>query len=510
LVAERFVDKIKRRATESVTASSLIAEDIVLIRAGAVVPADGIIVEGTSHVEEAMLTGESFPRGIKPDDSAFAGSVNRENALVMRVTAAGEGTRLATILRLVDRASSERPKVAKLADRVASWFVGALLLLTVVVGIVWGILAPDRALSTVFALLVISCPCALSLATPAALSAAAGALGKRHVLLSRSDALEALSCVTTMVFDKTGTLTKGSICLTDVFTENDADLHRYTGMARALEARSEHPIAVAFRAQAMDNIQNDPTPQSEVEVTSSTIHPGLGIEGIIDGQAWRIGRASFVSQNPIPSFLSEKIVSAEHYKSVVFLGRQDTMVAAFAFSDTLRDNAKETIAALSRMGIKTVLLSGDREVITQAVARDLGIDVAEGGLMPEEKRDRILAMQNNHEVVAMIGDGINDAPALAQAQISVSLGSATSLAQWTADVLILSDELPRLTEVFICAQKTLSIVKENLIWAAGYNLLAIPSAALGWVTPLFAAIGMSLSSLIVVLNALRALRFGKN
>ncbi len=494
MVAERFEQWPEKQTAQTLTAASLDRDDVVLVRAGGLVPADGVVVDGASHVEEAMLTGESWPRKRIAGDCVFAGSVNRENALVVRVSEAGEATRLATILRLADRAASERPRVARIADKAAFWFVSILLTLATIVGAVWLWYAPERALEVVFSLLVISCPCALSLATPTALSAAAGALGRLHVVLSRSDALEALAGVTTIVFDKTGTLTEGEVRLLAMQAWDETQTTRLTRIAQTLEARSEHPIARAFH----DNEHDLP------RASNVTMVAGMGIEGVVDGERWRIGRAVFVGGAVPGSFTS--FLTEHAARTVVFLGNESGICAVFALGDALRPEAAATVARLTAMGVRTVLLSGDNTANVENLAKTISIDVFHGDLTPENKREYVQAMQAKGEVVAMIGDGINDAPGLAQAQISISLGSATSLAQWTADVVILSDELPRLADALICARRTLKIIRQNLCWAALYNVLAIPAAVLGLVTPLLAAVGMSLSSLVVVLNAMRAIR----
>jgi Cu2+-exporting ATPase len=511
ILADQLTEWPRSQTTQPVPATALLAGDHVLVRPGAVVPADGMVVDGASHVEEAVLTGESWPVRRASGDLVFAGAVNRENVLVVQVQAVGEGTRLATILRLVDRAASERPRVAKLADRIASWFIGALLVLASIVGIVWWQIDPSRAVQVVFALLVITCPCALSLATPTALAAAAGALGRLRVVLARSDALETLARVTTLVFDKTGTLTEGKVTLNGMCAVEEGDNTKLLSMAQALEAPSEHPLARAFRVEGKiaAGVETALPLISELTIVS-----GNGIEGTIAGERWRIGRLDFVTAlndaatapTQLPEPLARFTEQRPSDETMVFLGNGNGIQAVFALGDALRPHAREVVTALRTMGIKTVLLSGDRRENAEALAQTLGIETAHGGLMPEDKRRYILDRQAAGEVVAMVGDGVNDAPGLAQAQVSVSLGSATSLAQWTADVVILSDELPRLTDALRHARRTLTVIRQNLSWAVAYNLVAVPAAALGLVTPLIAALGMSLSSLTVVLNALRITR----
>ncbi|MDR2174070.1 MAG: heavy metal translocating P-type ATPase [Burkholderiales bacterium] len=508
VLADRLTEWPRLQTTQPIPATALMAGDHVLVRPGAVVPADGTVIDGVSHVEEAMLTGESWPVRRVSGDPVFAGAVNRENVLIVEVQAVGEGTRLATILRLVDRAASERPRVAQLADRVASYFIAALLVLASAVGIVWWqMIDPSRAVEVVFALLVITCPCALSLATPTALSAAAGALGRRRVVLARSGALETLARVKTLVFDKTGTLTEGKVTLNGMSVVEGGDEAKLLSIAQALEAPSEHPLAQAFRME-----EKAAEAAALPTVSDLTIVSGNGIEGKMAGALWRIGRPDFVAaiNDAVPMQLSESLARFIEQRpsdeTTVFLGNSDGIQAVFALGDAMRPQAREVVTALHAMGIQTVLLSGDRRENAEALAQKVGIETVHGGLFPEDKRRYILDRQAAGEVVAMVGDGVNDAPGLAQAQVSISLGSATSLAQWTADVVILSDELPRLTDALRHSRRALTVVRQNLSWAVAYNAVAVPAAALGWATPLIAALCMSLSSLTVVLNALRITR----
>lgn len=498
-VAERLTAWPDGEGAESVAAATLAPGQHVLVRPGATVPADGVVVDGASHVEEAMLTGESWPRAKHAGERVLAGAVNREGALVVRVTAAGEATRLAAVLRLVDEAATERPRVARVADRVAAWFVAALLALALVTAVGWSLVDPSRALAVTFSLLVVSCPCALSLATPAALAAAAGALSRRQVVLAQPDALETLARVTHVVFDKTGTLTLGEVRVQAVATFGGAGEDRALALAAALEQRSEHPIGAALAAAA---------PAERPLATAVRPTAGHGLEGEVDGTTLRIGRPAYVAalSGALPGAVRAFVDGAPAASTVVLLGSAQGVLAGFALGDTPRRDAASAVAALRAAGIVPILMSGDRQHAALAVGCALGIDDARGDLAPEDKRAAVRALQEAGAVVAMVGDGVNDAPGLAQAQVSVSLGSATPLAQWTADVVILSDALARVAEAVAHARRTLAVVRQNLGWASVYNAVAIPAAALGYVTPLLAAVGMSASSLVVVMNALRVAR----
>jgi Cu2+-exporting ATPase len=508
-IAERLAAWPHDATPATVGAAQLAVGDYVLVRPGAVIPADGEIVDGRSHVEQAMLTGESVPHVRGPGDTVLAGSVNCDGPLVVGVRAAGEATRLASVLRLVERAASERPNVARLADRTAAWFVGALLMLAAVTAVVWWQVDPERALSVTVALLVVSCPCALSLATPAALAAAAGSLARHRVVLLRSDALETLARVTHIVLDKTGTLTEGCIRLAICKTVEGTSRANAIALAAAVDARSEHPLARALRDAANSVAAEGDTEAGSAPVVSDFRQvTGEGAEGTIGGVRVRVGRPSFVANlaGPMPAGLQQVADDKDNRGALAALGDEHGWRALFTFVDPLRPGTARLIGELRRLGITPIVLSGDRPASVKHVARMLGVADARGDLSPDDKHSAVARLQAQGAVVAMMGDGINDAPALARAQVSISLGSATPLAQHTADVVILSDHVERAATAIGEARQTLAVIRQNLVWAAAYNAIAIPAAALGFVTPLFAALGMSLSSLVVVANALRLTR----
>jgi Cu2+-exporting ATPase len=497
MTAERLTGWPSTAAVDAIGAAALVAGDVVLVRPGATIPADGTVVDGAAQVEEAVLTGESRPATKRVGDAVLAGSVTRDGALTVRVTAAGEATRLAAIERLVERAASERPRVARIADRVARWFVAALLGLALATALVWWQVDAARALAVTFSLLVVSCPCALSLATPAALAAAGGALGRRHVVIARADALEALARVTHVVLDKTGTLTTGRLALVRTLATGGWNADDALALAASLEAQSEHSLARALRGAAGGRA----LPQVEAIETL----PGQGVAGRYLGRAFRLGRPQFVAALS-GAALPAEAAAIDDQCTLIALGDDAGFAALFVLGDSLRPGAMELVARLRAAGITPLLLSGDRAATVAATAAVLGIADARGDALPDDKRAVVVALQQRGAVVAMIGDGINDAPSLAQAQVSVSLGSATPLAQWTADVVVLADDLTLIAATIAHARRTLGVVRQNLGWAFVYNAIAIPAAALGWVTPLVAAIGMSVSSLVVVLNALRVAR----
>ena len=491
-------ERIAGGTTTTVAAATLAAGDRVLVRPGASVPADGTVVDGRSQVAQALLTGESWPVPKAEGDIVLAGSLNGDGPLIVKVSAAGDATQLAAIVRLAERAAALRPRAARLADRVAAVFVTALLLLAAITAFVWWRIDPEQALAVTFAVLAVSCPCALSLATPSALAASAGALARRQVVFAQPDALETLSRVTHVVLDKTGTLTEGRPRLVAMTPLGTVRPEVALALAAALEARSEHPLARVLTAAAT----------ARPMATHLTNVAGEGVGGIIDGVRFRLGRVAFVAglAGPAPDTMADFERDAPAGSTVIALGSRGAWVAAFAITDATREGASPLIAQLATLRVTPVLLSGDRALAARVAGAALGIADARGDLGPEDKRAAIAALQAQGAVVAMTGDGVNDAPALAQAQVAISLGTATPLAQSVADVVVLSDDPARIGDAIATARRTFAVIRQNLAWAALYNAIAIPLAAFGFVTPLVAAAGMSASSLVVVFNALRLAR----
>ncbi len=484
------------RETEQVPVSSLKPGDFVLVRPGEAVPADGRVEQGESQVDESLLSGESRPVAKQPGEALTGGSVNAVSPLLMRVERVGQDTVLSGIVRLLDRAQTEKPRIALVADRAASWFVLALLLGAAGVAVTWYTVDPQRALWITVSVLVATCPCALSLATPVALTAATGSLTRLGLLTTRGHALETLARATHFVFDKTGTLTHGRMALLETVALGAVERERCLALAASLEHGSEHPVARAL----IDAAQGLAPEAAEVRN-----FPGLGVEGRLEGRRCRLGAPRFVmelSGGPLPAQIGALPSSA----TVVALGDEAGWLALFALGDRLRGDAHLLVRGLQGMGRQVCLLSGDRPEAVAEAAAALGIDCARGGASPAEKLEYVRALQRQGAVVAMVGDGINDAPVLAQAQVSVAMGGGTQVAQATADMVLLSGQLTRLLEGLAVATRTTRIIRQNLWWALAYNCLILPFAALGHVTPWMAGIGMSASSLLVVLNAARLAR----
>ena len=486
--------------TERIAAASLQIGDLIRVRPGDAIPSDGVVVEGVSAADEALLTGESRPVAKRPGDLLTGGAVNLEGVLTMRVTRVGEDTVLAGIVRLMDRAQSDKPQIAQAADRVAQWFVAVLLVLTVAAFAAWWFIDPSRALWIAVAMLVVTCPCALSLATPAALTAATGAAYRSGVLVTRGSALETLARATHFVFDKTGTLTTGRMSLTGVTLLSDDSREQCLAYAAALEAWSEHPVGRAL-AQAAQG--------AHPVATAVQTYAGDGVEGNVGGRMLRIGRPQFVAalhRQPDPP----EIDYAPDAVSVVALGDAKGWIALFMLDDVVRHDAQAMIRALAEDGVHVSLLSGDRPQRARHTAAELGINDCRGGATPADKLAYVCELQSRGAIVAMVGDGVNDAPVLAQAQVSIAPGGGTPLAQVSADIILMGDRLAAISETVRASRHALRVIRQNLAWAVAYNAVALPLAIAGLVTPLVAAIGMSSSSLVVVLNALRLARRGKS
>ncbi|MBV4523118.1 cadmium-translocating P-type ATPase [Pseudomonas sp. SWRI74] len=475
--------------SERILLSELRVGDQVLVHPGAVLPADGKILDGQSSIDESLLTGEYLPQPRVPGDAVTAGTLNVEGALTVEVQALGQDTRLSAIVRLLDRAQAEKPRLAEIADRAAQWFLLLSLIAAAAIGLLWWELDSSRAFWIVLAMLVATCPCALSLATPTALTAATGTLHKLGLLLTRGHVLEGLNQIDTVIFDKTGTLTEGRLALRSIRPLGELGSDQCLGLAAALENRSEHPIARAFGR----------APLAAEEVHST---PGLGLEGVVGEQRLRIGHPGFVcelSGAAVP-------VMPDEAGQWLLLGDSHGPLAWFVLDDRLRADAGALLLACKARGWRTLLLSGDSSPMVASVAAELGIDEARGGLRPDDKLQVLQQLHKQGRKVLMLGDGVNDVPVLAAADISVAMGSATDLAKTSADAVLLSNRLDALVQAFSLARRTRRVIIENLLWAGLYNGLMLPFAALGWITPVWAAVGMSISSLTVVLNALRLTR----
>jgi Cu2+-exporting ATPase len=469
---------------ERVPAHALAAGDRVLVPAGDRVPADGVVERGASSVDESLLTGEPAPLAKSAGSVLTGGTLNLEQPLEMRVERAGAETRAAAIARLVERATASRPRLVAAADRIAqplAWIVlGVALAAGLHAGDAW----------VAIAVLVATCPCALALAAPVALTRAAGDLLDRGIAVTRASALETLAAATDVVLDKTGTLTCGRFRIAEARLLGRLGEGACAALARGLEGASRHPLALPFASLA--------AAPAAVEALRNL--PGLGVEARAADRRVRIGTAGFCAEiagGPAPAQVVDPA------RTAVYLAEEGAWLAAYELEDATREGAAALVAGLRARGLKLHLLSGDRPEAAAAAAAALGIDVARGGALPQDKFDYVARLQREGAVVAMVGDGLNDAPVLARADVSFAMGGGADAAQRHADFVLLGNALEALQEAFALARRTMRIVRQNFAWALAYNAVALPLAAAGWVGPWEAAVGMAASSFIVVLNALR-------
>jgi Cu2+-exporting ATPase len=519
-------------ADKRVPIATLAVDDFIRVDAGRVIPCDGIIEQGRSQISEAVLSGESRPVDKQTGDSVYAGTVNGANPLLIKVTAVGEATSLSAILQLAERAAAEKPPWAMLADRLAAMFVAALLVIAALVASYWWLHEPARMLWVTLSVLVVTCPCALSLATPTALTVATTLLRRQGFLIHRGHVLEALPAINRVIFDKTGTLTEGDLKLSAIQRSEAADQRsgeisnqRLIGWAAALEQGSEHAIARAFQQQL---------PRGFIlpAVEQQTFVTGCGVSAVIDKQQFFLGNLAWVcEQAAIPRHFVCSGVRAQQHKHCIEVAlactglikkdprdeQQETgearksWLALFYFADQLRPSALEAVEQLRQRGLKVSLLSGDRSPTAADIVAPLELRDCQFGLLPQQKLDVVRHLQttkNNMpgEKILMVGDGINDVPVLQGADISVAMGRASDLSRIHADATLLGTDLTMLPRAIEIAAKTRRVIEQNIGWAIGYNLVALPLAAAGYVAPWAAAIGMSASSLLVLLNALRLSR----
>ena len=479
-------------ATVRVAAHELRAGDRVLVAPGDTVPADGIVLSGFSSADESLLTGESKPVEKAVGARLIGGSINVGQPLEMRVTAAGLETQAAAIGRLIERAAAGKPRLVEAADRIAHALTWVVLAAAAATLAVWLVIDPGRAFWASIAVLMVTCPCALGLAAPIALTSATAALARRGIVLTRAQAIESLVGITDVVFDKTGTLTEGRPGLAQLDLLGAESREACVALAQALEAGSRHPVALALLAL--------PRGAATTLPTGMTHFPGSGIEASVDGRRVRIGTQRFVGEI---AGMPPPIPQAAAHQSPVFLGTDSGWLGRFLFEDRVRADAARLVQGLQGLHLTVHVLSGDEPGVVRQVASTLGITVARGGASPQDKHDYVKLLQASGRRVCMVGDGLNDAPVLAQADLSIAMGQGTALAQQQADLVLLSGRLDGVLEAGRIARLAMAAIRQNFGWALAYNILALPAAAFGLIGPWEAAIGMAASSFVVVLNSAR-------
>jgi Cu2+-exporting ATPase len=490
----RLPDSVERQLPsgefERVAVRRVLVGDVIRVSPSESFPVDGVILQGQTLADEALLTGESRPQPRGTGDSVVAGSHNLSGIVTVRVVQVGEGTQFSQIVSLMENASLQKPRLAQLADRIAKPFLIGVLVLAALSAVYWWPTNPGHALMVAVAVLVVTCPCALSLATPAAMLAAAGNLARHGVLVRNLQALEALAEIDTVIFDKTGTLTQDGQRITQVMTAEGVTPEYALGLAAALAKHSLHPLSRALvNAHEASGLGAAPDAQDVNE------RIGLGLEGRVE-VLLRLGSAKFCP--PITKGIPDHAQVCQ-----VHLCTENEWLAGWQLSEDVRVDAVQTVQALKSLNVDVWLLSGDRPESAQQVARVVGITQVFGACTPQDKLSRMQAAQSQGARVAMVGDGLNDGPVLAGAHVSMAFGNAVPLAQSKSDLVLMGGSLLVVAQSIKLARHTLRVVKQNLVWAAAYNALCVPLAVVGLLPAWLAGLGMALSSLWVVLNSLR-------
>lgn len=458
--------------------------DLIRVRPGEKIPTDGVIVEGESSVDESMITGESIPAQKIKGDTVIGATLNKTGSFIFKVTKVGKDTMLSQIVRMVGEAQGSRAPIQRLADAVSSYFVPVVLVIAVVTFTVWILLGfPQKAFIDAIAVLIIACPCAMGLATPTAIMVGTGKGSEKGILIKDAESLETAHKIKTIVFDKTGTLTKGEPVVTD-FSDR-----KTLRIAASLEQGSEHPLASAILGKAKNiKLKQD-------KVTAFKARAGLGIEGEIGGKKYFFGKSQKEDK--------ETIKLESEGKTVMSLYSEGRFLGTVAVRDTLKENVKEIVKNLEKRGITVWMITGDNERAAKGVAKEAGIKHILAKVLPGEKADKVKDLKERGEKVAFVGDGINDAPALAASDVGIAVGTGTDVAIESAGITILGKDVRGVLTAIDLSRETIKVIKQNLFWAFGYNVVLIPAAALGYLNPMIAAFAMAASSISVVLNSLR-------
>lgn len=487
--------------------------DLIRVKPGEKVPVDGVVTEGNSTVDESMLTGESIPVSKSVGDEVIGASLNKTGSFILKATKIGKDTALSQIIQLVEQAQGSKAPIAKLADKVSGVFVPIVIVLALVSGLAWYFLGQESwvfALTITISVLVIACPCALGLATPTAIMVGTGKGAENGILLKSGEALEEANHVNMVVFDKTGTITNGTPVVTDVVTADNADADVLIRLAASLEVASEHPLGEAIVAKAKEQ------GAALEEVTNFEAIPGFGIKGHVGETLVFLGNEKWMRENGLANVeMNDKANHfAEQGKTPLYIGYNDAVQGLIVVADTVKESSARAIQTLHEMGIQVAMMTGDHERTAQAIAAEVGIDRVFSEVLPQDKANYVSKLQEEGYIVAMVGDGINDAPALAQAQVGIAIGTGTDVAIESADAVLMKSDLMDVPAMLKLSRATIRNIKENLFWAFAYNIIGIPFA-MGvlhlfggpLLNPMIAGAAMSFSSVSVVLNALRLKRW---
>ena len=487
--------------------------DLIRVKPGEKVPVDGVVTEGNSTVDESMLTGESIPVSKLVGDEVIGASLNKTGSFILKATKIGKDTALSQIIQLVEQAQGSKAPIAKLADKVSGVFVPIVIVLALVSGLAWYFLGQESwvfALTITISVLVIACPCALGLATPTAIMVGTGKGAENGILLKSGEALEEANHVNMVVFDKTGTITNGTPVVTDVVTADSTDADALIRLAASLEVASEHPLGEAIVAKAKEQ------GAAFDEVTNFEAIPGFGIKGHVGETLVFLGNEKWMRENGLVNVeMNDKANQfAEQGKTPLYIGYNDAVQGLIVVADTVKESSARAIQTLHEMGIQVAMMTGDHERTAQAIASEVGIDRVFSEVLPQDKANYVSKLQEEGYIVAMVGDGINDAPALAQAQVGIAIGTGTDVAIESADAVLMKSDLMDVPAMLKLSRATIRNIKENLFWAFAYNIIGIPFA-MGvlhlfggpLLNPMIAGAAMSFSSVSVVLNALRLKRW---
>lgn len=492
--------RVIRDDTETeIPAVQVVVGDIMIVRPGEKIPTDGLVIEGESSVDEKMITGESLPVGKEPDSEVIGATLNKQGLLKVKATKVGKDTTLSQIAHVVEQAQSSTAKIQRLADSISAKFVPSVVSAAVVTFLIWYFVMGDfvAGLLAFVAVMIIACPCALGVATPAALMVGVGKGAESGILIRGAEYLERSQKITTVVFDKTGTLTKGEPAVTDVVSSGDHSNEQLLEYAGSVEIGSEHPLAQAILMEAKQKSISLKKP-TDFEAIS-----GMGVKAIVDGRQILFGNRKLFSKFNIPTEKIEQTMEEleSEGKTAMIVGIDQNVAGVIAVADSIKESSPMAIQALKNLRIESVMLTGDNEKTANAIAKKVGIETVIANVLPAEKADVIKKLQSEKKVVAMVGDGINDAPALAQSDIGIAIGSGSDIAKETGGIILIRDDIMDVSRAIRLSKATMKKIKQNLFWAFAYNSGGIPIAAIGLLNPILAAAAMALSSISVIANS---------